>query len=92
MSGRSTSERKAVKANIKNPLEVPKQPKTPQYVDIDVPESPDLQGYTIGNRAEYRLYAMDIINAGPRATRTHDLPQIKSLVRQVHQLPNATRY
>ena len=56
----------AIKANIKNPLEVPKQPKTPQYVDIDVPESPDLQGYTIGNRAEYRLYAMDIINAGPR--------------------------
>ena len=58
---------KAVKANIANPLEVPKQPKTPQYVDIDVPESPDLQGYTIGNRSEYRLFAMDIINAGPRA-------------------------
>ena len=57
----------AVKANIQNPLEVPKQPKTPQYVDIDVPESPDLQGYTIGNRAAYRLYAMDILNAGPRA-------------------------
>ena len=59
----------AVKANIKNPLEVPKQPKTPQYVDIDVPESPDLQGYTIGNRAEYRLYAMDIIKEGPRWPR-----------------------
>lgn len=57
----------AVRANIQNPLEVPKQPKTPQYVDIDVPESPDLQGYTIGNRAAYRLYAMDILNAGPRA-------------------------
>ena len=57
----------AVKADIQNPLEVPKQPKTPQYVDIDVPESPDLQGYTIGNRAAYRLYAMDILNAGPRA-------------------------
>ena len=56
----------AIKANIKNPLEVPKQPKTPQYVDIDVPESPDLQGYTIGNRAEYRLYAMDIVKEGPR--------------------------
>jgi hypothetical protein len=51
----------AIKANIKNPLEVPKQPKTPQYVDIDVPESPDLQGYTIGNRSEYRLLAMDIV-------------------------------
>ena len=58
---------KAVRANIKNPLEVPKQPKTPQYVDIDVPESPNLQGYTIGNRAAYRLFAMDIINEGPRA-------------------------
>ena len=57
----------AVRANIQNPLEVPKQPKTPQYVDIDVPESPDLQGYTIGNRAAYRLRAMDILNAGPRA-------------------------
>ena len=57
----------AVRANIQNPLEVPKQPKTPQYVDIDVPESPDLQGYTIGNRAAYRLWAMDILNAGPRA-------------------------
>ena len=57
----------AVKANIQNPLEVPKQPKTPQYVDIDVPESPDLQGYTIGNRAAYRVYAMDILNEGSRA-------------------------
>ena len=56
----------AVRANIQNPLEVPKQPKTPQYVDIDVPESPDLQGYTIGNRAAYRLWAMDILSAGPR--------------------------
>ena len=51
---------KAIKANIANPLEVPKQPKTPQYVDIDVPESPNLQGYTIGNRAAYRVYAMDL--------------------------------
>ena len=57
----------AVKANIKNPLEVSKQPKVPNYVDIDVPDSPRLQGYTIGNRAAYRLYAMDIINEGPRA-------------------------
>ena len=59
----------AVKANIQNPLEVPKQPKTPQYVDIDVPESPDLQGYTIGNRAAYSLFAMDIIKEGPRWPR-----------------------
>ena len=59
----------AVKANIQNPLEVPKQPKTPEYVDIDVPESPNLQGYTIGNRAAYRVYAMDIIKEGPRWPR-----------------------
>lgn len=57
----------AIKANIQNPLDVPKEPKTPQYVDIDVPESPNLQGYTIGNRAAYRLYAMDILTAGTRA-------------------------
>ena len=63
---------KAIKANIANPLEVPKQPKTPQYVDIDVPESPNLQGYTIGNRADYRLYAMDIIKEGPRWPRDRD--------------------
>ena len=60
--------RKAVRANVKNPLEVPKQPLTPQYTEAFVPESPNLGGYTIGNRAQYRLYAMDIINAGPRAT------------------------
>ena len=59
--------RKAVRANIKNPLEVPEQPLTPQYTEAFVPESPNLGGYTIGNRAQYRLYAMDIINAGPRA-------------------------
>ena len=58
----------AVRANIANPLEVPKQPKTPVYTAADVPESPDLQGYTIGNRAKYRLYAMDILKEGPRAS------------------------
>ena len=58
---------KAVRANVRNPLEVPKQPLTPQYTEAFVPESPNLGGYTIGNRAQYRLYAMDIINVGPRA-------------------------
>ena len=52
--------KQAIKADIQNPLVVPKKPKTPEYVNIDVPDSPDLQGYTIGNRAVYRLYAMDI--------------------------------
>jgi len=56
----------AIKANIKNPLTVPKQPKTKQITPVDIPESPNLNGYTIGNRAEYRLYAMDILTAGNR--------------------------
>ena len=75
----------AVKANIQNPLEVPKQPKTPQYVDIDVPESPDLQGYTIGNRAAYRLFAMDILNAGPRCQPGARAYSRQKVVRQIHQ-------
>ena len=50
----------AVKANIKNPLKVPKQPKTRQITPVEIPESPNLDGYTIGNRSDYRLYAMDI--------------------------------
>lgn len=58
--------KRAVRANVKNPLEVPKQPLTPRYTPVDVPKSENLNGYTIGNRAEYRLYAMDIIKAGPR--------------------------
>ena len=59
---------RAVKPNIKNPLPVPKQPpKKRKYADIDVPESPNLQGYTIGNRAEYRLYAMDLKPSPGRA-------------------------
>lgn len=52
----------AISANIANPLKVPKQPKTPQYTDFEVPRSPNLGGYTIGNRANYRLYAMDILS------------------------------
>ena len=50
----------AISANIANPLEVPKQPKTPQYTDFEVPRSPNLGGYTIGYRANYRLYSMDL--------------------------------
>ena len=58
--------RKAIKANVKNPLEVPKQPLIPQYTEAFVPESPNLGGYTIGNRAQYRLWAMDILEGGAR--------------------------
>lgn len=53
-------------ANIANPLKVPKVPAAPSYTTAEVPESPDLGGYTIGNRSEYRLYAQDIIKKGPR--------------------------
>ena len=51
----------AISANIANPLEVPRQPKAPEYTDFEVPRSPNLGGYTIGNRADYRLYAMDLL-------------------------------
>ena len=52
---------KAIPANIMSQDPIPKNPPTERdYVSVYVPESPNLQGYTIGNRAEYRLYAMDI--------------------------------
>lgn len=57
----------AVKANVANPLEVPRTPAARSYTEAEVPESPNLGGYTIGNRAEYRLFAMDIL--GDRSTR-----------------------
>ena len=61
----------AVKPNIANPLEVPLTPATPVYTQADVPESPNLAGYTIGNRAKYRLIAMDIVgNRGDREGAT----------------------
>ena len=52
----------AVKPNISSMEPVGKQPKPERdFVEVFVPESPDLQGYTIGNRANYRLFAMDIL-------------------------------
>ena len=51
----------AVKANVANPLETPSTPAARSYTEAEVPESPNLGGYTIGNRADYRLYAMDIL-------------------------------
>ena len=57
----------AVKPNVANPLETPPKPAARSYTEAEVPESPNLGGYTIGNRAKYRLYAMDIL--GDRATR-----------------------
>ena len=58
----------AIKANLPSMEPERKEPKTDrEYVRVFVPDSPNLQGYTIGNRADYRLYAMDILNGGPRA-------------------------
>ena len=55
-------------ANIANPLDVEKEPSRPkEFATIDVPESPNLGGYTIGNRSEYRLYAQDILKGGARS-------------------------
>ena len=52
----------AVKANIQSMEPVGEDPKPERdYVEVAVPDSPDLQGYTIGNRANYRLYAMDLL-------------------------------
>ena len=52
----------AVRADIQTMEPERKEPKTERdYVPVFVPESPNLQGYTIGNRADYRLYAMDIL-------------------------------
>ena len=56
-------------ANIANPLEVPKTPAARSYTTAEVPESPNLGGYTIGNRSEYRLYAQDIVKKGPRQAK-----------------------
>ena len=57
----------AIKADLRSMETVGKEPKTRDYVEVAVPDSPNLQGYTIGNRAAYRLYAMDILTAGTRA-------------------------
>ena len=53
-----------IQANLTDPFKVtlrqPRQrPNT--FPRVDVPPTPELAGYTIGNRALYRLYAMDIL-------------------------------
>ena len=52
-----------IQANLTDPLQVTlRQPRTrpSKFERIDVPPTPELAGYTIGNRAKYRLFAMDI--------------------------------
>ena len=53
--------KKAIKANIKDATTNKKKRPARDYTEVEVPESPNLGGYTIGNRANYRLYAMDIL-------------------------------
>ena len=53
--------KKAIPGTIPNPLPTPRRPKTPQYTEAFAPESPNLGGYTIGNRAKYKLYAQYIL-------------------------------
>ena len=61
----------SVKPNVDNPLETPDEPAARSYTEAEVPESPNLAGYTIGNRAKYRLIAMDIVgDRGDRKGRT----------------------
>ena len=67
----------AVKANIRSMETVPDKPKARKYIDVYVPESPNLQGYTIGNRAEYRLLAMDIEKDTSKKPRGRSAPNAR---------------
>jgi len=58
----------AVRPDQVDVMETPATPIRPKdYTTAEVPKSPNLGGYTIGNRANYRLWAMDIRKDGPRA-------------------------
>ena len=50
-----------VKPDQQDASKTPPKPRPPVYTPVEVPDSPNLNGYTIGNRARYRLYAMDIL-------------------------------
>ena len=52
---------RAVEANIKDPSTNKNKRPGRDYTDVFVPPSPNLGGYTIGNRANYRLFAMDLL-------------------------------
>ncbi len=52
--------KRAVSANIATAPFVPRRALPRKITPIDVPKSPNLGGYTIGNRAQYRIYAMDL--------------------------------
>ena len=64
---------KAIPANIATAPFVPPKALPRQITKVDVPESPNLEGYTIGNRAQYRVYAMDLVPT-PRGRQGGNAP------------------
>ena len=60
-------------ANIKDASTSKKKRPGRDYTDVFVPESPNFGGYTIGNKANYRLYAMDILPS-PTGRQGGDAP------------------
>lgn len=40
------------------------RPRPATWQELDLPASPNLAGYTLGNRTTYRLYAMDLAPSG----------------------------
>lgn len=63
----------AVRPNIKDPSTRKVKIRPKDITKPDIPESPNLNGYTIGNRANYRLYAMDILPS-PTGRQGGDAP------------------
>jgi hypothetical protein len=66
---------RAVAANIALVETWRPTPAQRQITDVEIPASPNLGGYTIGNRADYRLFAMDVLpttgkQRGDKAGRT----------------------
>ena len=77
MSGRSTSERQRSGPTFRTPWKFLSSPRLLNTL-TSMCLNHRTQGYTIGNRAAYRLYAMDILNAGLGLSQGHDLRQTKS--------------
>ena len=70
-------------ANIKDASTSKKKRPGRDYTDVFVPESPNFGGYTIGNKANYRLYAMDILpslRGGEHIQQQTSLPRKTGLI------------
>ena len=53
--------RKAIKPRFPTLGPTPTKARSREITEVDVPASPNLGGYTIGNQALYRAYAMDLL-------------------------------